>query len=134
MRAIIVNPGAGPIDEPASPEAAAHNVDALLDDLRALGYTATAEPLIGTLADTEEALAMGGTRYSTTHDGRFPFRVTVNGYRHLVEMPGLALERVRFLGEPDQDVFAFPRLFVDGSSWLWRYAVPILVEATEDYR
>jgi hypothetical protein len=43
-----------------------------------------------------------------------------------VAMPGLPLERVRFLGLQDQDIWRFPRLYVDGGSWVWKYAVGIL--------
>ncbi len=43
----------------------------------------------------------------------------------LIHMPGVPLEKVRFMDTPDQDVLEFPRLYVDGSSWLWLYALHV---------
>lgn len=38
-------------------------------------------------------------------------------------MPGLPLCQVRFMEEPDQNPYDFPRLHINGSSWLWKYAL-----------
>lgn len=61
-------------------------------------------------------------------DGRYAFwvRDTENGKRIEVQMPGWKLDRVRYIGAEDQNPFDFPRLYVDGSSWLWKFAVNIL--------
>lgn len=70
-------------------------------------------------------------------DGRYGFIVThtrpsrrrgakpgeVVECRHTVDMPGLPLERVRYLGKP-QDIWEFPRLYVDDSSWVWLFSYP----------
>ncbi|MET9402659.1 hypothetical protein [Kitasatospora sp. NPDC002965] len=40
-------------------------------------------------------------------------------------MPGLSLDQVRWMNEPDQNIWNYPRLFVDGSSWVWWYALGI---------
>jgi len=40
-------------------------------------------------------------------------------------MPGLPLDRVRYIGAPEQNAWRFPRLFVDGNSWLWEFALEI---------
>lgn len=49
-----------------------------------------------------------------------------------VDMPGLPLEKVRYL-ESSQDAWAFQRLYLDGSSWLWKFAVNLSqVERDED--
>lgn len=85
----------------------------------------------GTLSrptDLELAQMMGGNKYESEPDGRYPFRVTVNGRSHLVEMPALPLDAVRFLGGAGQNIWDFPRLFVDGSSWVWKYALHELQE------
>jgi hypothetical protein len=66
-------------------------------------------------------------------EGRFGFIVAdsakLNGRECEVDMPGLPLDRVRFMKEPDQNIFDFPRLYVGGSSWVWLYAVNILRES-----
>lgn len=59
-------------------------------------------------------------------NGRYPYVVKLGRKRATVDMPGLALERVRFVNEPGQNAWHFPRLYVDGSSWLWEFAVPWL--------
>lgn len=41
---------------------------------------------------------------------------------HDIEMPAIPLEQVRYMG-PGQDIWQFPRLYVDGSSWVWLYAI-----------
>jgi hypothetical protein len=35
---------------------------------------------------------------------------------------------VRYLGIPGQNIWDFPRLFVDGSSWVWKFAIAVTVE------
>lgn len=59
-------------------------------------------------------------------EGRFAFMVFCNEFpTHKVEiqMPGWELKRVRFMDGKTQDVWEFPRLYVDGSSWLWKFAI-----------
>lgn len=71
----------------------------------------------------EYALSMSGTKYSETHDGRYPFRLWINGERHLVEMCGLPLEQVA----PEKfDPWDTPRIYMDGSTWLWGIAAKLL--------
>lgn len=130
----FTNIGASPIEEDTSPEQSLANMHQLIADLVARGAVVEGlEPLIGEGSEIEEALQMGGTRYSPTHDGRFPFRLTVNGHQSIVEMPGLELAAVRYVQAPDQSIIDFPRLYINGSSWVWCYGVDILAEAEGDY-
>lgn len=39
-----------------------------------------------------------------------------------VDMPSLSLEKIRYMGEKTQNIWDFPRLYVNGSSWVWKYA------------
>lgn len=59
-------------------------------------------------------------------DGRFSFMVYesggIRGIHHWVDMPGLPLDKVRYMGT-DQNPWHYPRLYVDGSSWLWSFAL-----------
>lgn len=119
---IIMNPGAGAIEDQTSPEAAARNMEAFAQDVRALNRIVTWEPMLPP-RDDEAPLLMGGTKYQDEHDGRYPFRVFVDGVRHVVEMPGTALAEVRWMDEPGQNIWDFPRVFTDGSSWVWKFAI-----------
>ncbi len=56
-------------------------------------------------------------------DGRFAFLLWKGERCHEIQMPGLPLNRVRYMGEPDQNAWDYPRLYVDGSSWLWMFAI-----------
>ena len=42
-----------------------------------------------------------------------------------IQMPGLPVDRVRFLDEDGQNIWDFPRLYVDDSSWVWKYALSV---------
>ncbi len=64
--------------------------------------------------------------------GRFSFLVTCPDPDDLssmtgipVDMPGLPLEKVRFTGG-DQNILDFPRLYVNGNSYVWCFAVSVL--------
>jgi hypothetical protein len=57
--------------------------------------------------------------------GRFGFTLNGNGNETVIEMPGLPLEQVKYMNNPDQNIWDFPRLYVDGSSWVWCYALDI---------
>lgn len=46
-----------------------------------------------------------------------------------IEMPGIPLKEVRFLRLKTQNIWNFPRLFVDGSSWVWFYAIGAAADA-----
>jgi hypothetical protein len=100
---MILNPGTGPVDG-ARERQARRNIGALCRDL------ALRSPHIRIERRVHKDL-----------DGRYDY-VLHRGIRSTtVSMPGLPLERVK-LG-PDDNPWLFPRLYVDGSSWLWPYAV-----------
>lgn len=103
---IIINPGTGPVFD-ATAESAAANIVAFIADLN-----------VGPLAIRRDEAADSG--------GRFGFVLThENGRKIAVDMPGLPIDRVRYVQAPDQNIWNFPRLYVDGSSWVWRYGVNV---------
>ncbi len=56
-------------------------------------------------------------------DGRFGFTILLGGNTiRQIQMPGLTLQQVRYLGPP-QHVGDYARLYVNGASWLWLFAV-----------
>lgn len=110
---VVINPGAGAVGRDADSLGHAYdNMRRLLADAGIPDASYRRDP------DAQEG------------DGRFTFLVTLGDPARdvSVAMPGLPLERVRFAGRQDQDPWDFPRLYVDGSSWLWLWAVDALHE------
>ena len=97
---IFLNPGSGPV-RGASSEDAESNIITFMAEVGADRYR-------GPLSEDE---------------GRYEFELGKDARTVLVEMPGLPLDEVRYLGTDDQDIWDFPRLYVDGSSWVWCFAV-----------
>ena len=58
-------------------------------------------------------------------EGRFAFLLYKRDATryHEIQMPGLPLEKVRYVDSEDQNIWDFPRLYVDGSSWVWKFAL-----------
>jgi hypothetical protein len=113
---ITINPGTGPV-EGGTLEQAKANMDAFSADLRDAGLYAT-----------------GLTRREHTDaDGRFGYTLTMGDARKLeILMPGLPLDQVRYVGADGQDIWDFPRLYVDGDSWIWMFAV-VACQPSPDY-
>lgn len=103
---LIINPGAGAVPE-ATEENARTALDMFVGDLREQGHVVTASPV-----------------YRALDDGRWEFSIVVDGTAHVIDMPGCAPELTR-RGEP----WVSPRLYVDGSSWLWGFALSVLEDA-----
>ncbi len=113
MRAAISNPGSGTVDAEADGiKIARANMDAFIADL-AIDF-AVITPVAG----------------KGRGDGRFPFTVTAGDRSVVVHMPGIALDRVRYMNDW-QNPFLYPRLFVDGSSWLWVIAINVVRESLQ---
>lgn len=100
---IIINPGTWAI-EGATEANALECVKAFIKDL---GADAA---MIERLPERED-------------NGRYGYRLTLDGRSTVVDMPGWPVDRVRFMGRDGQDIWQFPRLYVDGSSWLWKFAL-----------
>jgi hypothetical protein len=112
---IVVNPGTEPIPDAYGPDAAKNMIVFLLDiDLD--GVTLTRSP------DEDTGDGVGDTGIG---GGRFGYTLRRGDYSVVVQMPGFPLERTRFMKEPGQDPWHFPRLYVDYSSWLWYVAVDV---------
>lgn len=106
---IIINPGAGPV-EGGTFEQAQINAKQLAEDLGSGFKIINGHP--------------------DPFDGRWTFELEDPGKRvHEVEIPGLPIERVRYLGDEGQNIWDFPRLYVDGSSWVWKWALEVIRDA-----
>lgn len=105
---LVINPGTGSIPGATEENAIANMSQFMQDcDVKDMRYTRSAE------RDDSE--------------GRFGFDLYREGDPLVVkvQMPGLPLERVRYMGETGNP-WNFPRLYVDGSSWLWEFAIEIV--------
>lgn len=103
---IIINPGSGPVGGATVEHARANAVVLVADVALQYGVDTVVEP-----------------PFTDLGDGRWSFVLVIADTRHEVQMPGLPVEQVRYLGTEDQNIWDFPRLYVDGSSWVWKYAV-----------
>jgi len=115
---IIMNPGTGNVFG-ADLENAQDNVDAWLYEIPSARHY--------TCRYNDRRTQEEWTKHPNMARGRYIFNITVDlkDGRHFefeVEMPGLPLDKVRFTGEDDQNIWDFPRLYVDGSSWVWKYS------------
>lgn len=108
MISISINPGSGPVER-ATEQNAINNMGAFTADLRERGI------------DVDTFTRRPNADYG---DGRYAFSVHVgDGLTTEVQMPGLPLDQVRWLGAEGQDIWQFPRLYVDDSSWIWYFAL-----------
>lgn len=70
-------------------------------------------------------------------DGYYSFHIYRRNKRgklrkHVVEMPGLPLEKLRWMDLPTQNIWHFQRLYIDGSSWVWFYAINRVIDDDDD--
>lgn len=98
---VCINPGSGPVAD-ASLRQARLNMAQFVNDV---GVDAVIR-----------------RRSQDDGNGRFGFTLKHNGRRSFIEMPGIALARVRYVGSR-QNIWDFPRLYEGESSWVWCFAV-----------
>lgn len=102
---VMINPGTGPVHN-ATRELARENITALIQDARQGRVDGV------TVEDT-----------GREDEGRFTFILRSGTRTCDVDMPGLPEDEARYLGRDDQNILDFPRLYVEGSSWVWLYAI-----------
>lgn len=101
--AAIMNPGTEPVRR-SSIDAATANMPQLLADCG--------------VPDLRFERAKGD------HGGRYSFTVIDSGgVEAEVDMPGVPLADVRYCKLAGENIWDFPRLYVNGSSWVWYWAV-----------
>jgi hypothetical protein len=103
---LFINPGSGPVAD-ATLDDAKVAMDQFVADLREHGHKVDDWQLMS----------------ESDHDGRWPFAVEVDDVARQIGMPGIPVENVRYLGEEGQNIWHFPRIYVDGSSWVWSFAL-----------
>lgn len=109
---VIINPGTGPVTGASEMHAAA-NMEAWIKD----------HPWDDMHFERNQSADHGKGRFAFSVWRDSVDRSACNG-EHEVQMPGLPLDKVRYgMGDPDQNIWDFPRLYVDGSSWVWCYSL-----------
>jgi hypothetical protein len=101
---IIINPGTGEVKE-ATAEHAINNIKHFITDCG---------------VDGVEFKRISKQDYG---EGRYAFILWKDTRSYEIQMPGKPLEEVRFMNNDNQNIWHFPRLYVDGSSWVWKYAL-----------
>ncbi len=134
MTMVIINPGTGPVGAYGDRVLLKHAIA----NVRSWVRDALSEP------DT-------GGRFSWERDpkrddeGRYGFRLVhmrrsrakgakptdLVECRHVLDMPGLPLAQVRYTGAKGQNIWHFPRMYTDESSWVWRFSFPHCDEQVE---
>jgi hypothetical protein len=100
---VIINPGSGPVDDTTEANA--------IDNIRHY------------IADCEiEALNWVRIPEHDYGQGRYAFLIWKDNQCWEIQMPGLPLDKVRYVGQP-QNIWDYPRLYINGSSWVWCYAL-----------
>lgn len=100
---IAVNPGAGPVEN-SEESLAIVAMEQFIKDAKAVRFE---------------------RKPKWDEDGRFGFKVYREKTTFEVLMPGLPLEQVRYMGTPGQNIWNYPRLYVDGGSWVWLLAIGV---------
>ena len=113
MSFVAVNPGSGPVDN-ATEKNAIENIKHFIVDIN---------------VDHVNFVRIPEKDYGK---GRYAFLLWKDKYCHEIQMPGIPLEQVRFLGNEGQNIWDFPRLYVDDSSWVWKYALGLTFDAKEE--
>jgi hypothetical protein len=111
---ISINPGSGPVDG-ATEEHATDNIKCLITDV---------------------AIDADWVRVPQhDSDGRFGYVLFHRETYHynnrccFVRMPGIPLSQVRFMDELNQDIWDFSRLYINESSWVWKFAISSVISA-----
>lgn len=101
---ILMNPGSGPVGGEVSWDNAYENIGAYI-------------------ADCEIPMSIVRSDHKAD-EGRYLFVLRNDKYDYQieVEMPGLPLEKVRYVEGDERSILEFPRLYVDGGSWIWYLA------------
>ena len=110
---IIINPGSGPVENSTEEHAVVNIAHFILDNgVAGVNYVRIPE--------------------HDYKDGRFAFLLWKDNVCHEIQMPGDALTAVRYMDEDNQNIWNYPRLYVDGSSWVWCFALGLSFELDED--
>lgn len=109
---ICINPGTEPVAN-TTLENALSNVKVLLADI-----------------DSKHKIECLYRQEGNYGEGRYCFLLFDydNHSFHEIQMPGASLSKVRYMREEGQNIWDFPRLYIDDSSWIWCIAVDILKE------
>lgn len=103
---LSINPGSGPVE--ASEEEATKNIEFLIKDVNLPNVTFVRCP------DKDY--------HKEYNNGRLAYELRLGQRTVEVQMPGVPIDKVRY-DKDKQDAVDFPRLYVDGSSGWWEFAV-----------
>lgn len=105
---IFINPGSGSVAA-SSEQEARRNIATFANDVRREAGCDRLECVRDHASDAD--------------DGRYAWVLSSGNQAVEIQMPGVALDTVRYTGEEGQNIWAYPRVLVNGSSWVWLFAV-----------
>jgi hypothetical protein len=123
MTMALINPGSGAVRGAAGLSVTARNAER---NMRALLADVGLEGLSFKRPTSKAARSCDEGRYEFVVSGVVCSDRGVKGTSATVLMPGLPLEGVR-----SKDLLRVPRLYVDGNSWWWEYAIGVLRDRFE---
>lgn len=104
MLQLFINPGSGPVEGTTEEHAIENIKHFILDNgVKDVNFVRIPERDYG--------------------DGRYAFLLWKDNVCYEIQMPGVSLEKVRYVESEGQNIWNFPRLYVDGSSWIWKFAI-----------
>ncbi len=116
----IINPGTESVPDPSEKLALAH-AKKFLADLKLKNVTYRRAKELDSVGVESVGGEIGG--------GRFAFEFKKGQKKTVIEIPGAPEENVRYLLPKEQNIWSFYRLYVDGDSWVWLYALDQAREA-----
>ena len=113
---IAINPGTGHIPEHNEKNAIV-NMKVFYEEIRAQHCVITRNP-------NEDFDGYYNFQIELTHDDpHYQSHQESNLAPLSIDMPGLPLDKVHYTGAEGQNIWHFQRLYVDGSSWVWEFAI-----------
>lgn len=96
------------------------------EDTEDLGFEQAYNNVLSFIDDCEIQLYIKNANCIPGEDGRYLFTLKsplLHKLEYEIEMPSLPLNQVRYMEEKEQNIWDYPRLYLNGSSWVWKYAL-----------
>lgn len=117
---VILNPGTGPVADASEANAIAC--------ARQLAFDISDPAIRG---DRGPVVLNASFERAPQHDdgeGRYAFVFRLGERSATIDIPGRPVERVRYIDQDSQNIWDYPRLYINGSSFVWYYVVALLRE------
>lgn len=96
------------------------------EEVEDVGFEQAYNNILHYINDCEIELFIQSANCVPEENGRYQFVLKsplLHKLSYEVEMPSLPIDQIRFMNEEEQNIWHFPRLYVNGSSWIWKYGL-----------